>query len=282
MTTLITGATGKVGRHVVAGLTETGEPFRAACRNPSGVAADTVAFDWLDSGTWRAALDGVTRMWIVPQAKGRYDVSAEVIDFLKLAAEKGSIERIGLLSVKNAEQLNADLPALRIEHALDRLGFTWFSLRPGWFFQNFTVGMFARSIVKEGEIWAPGGDGRIGFIDARDIAACVARTISGPLPARRSYTLTGGESLTFAEVAETLSRAGRGPIRYVDVSEEVMSEYLSGLGLPPAHVSALLNHFERIKADVAGELTGDVEELLGRPPISLAAFAADEFAPRNA
>lgn len=281
MTTLITGATGKVGRHVVAGMTETGAPFRVACRNPPGAAADTAVFDWLDRSTWRAALDGVTRLWIVPQAKGLYDVSAEVVEFLRLASRTCSVDRVGLLSVKNAEQLNDDLPALRIEHALDELGFTWFSLRPTWFFQNFTVGMFARSIAKENEIWAPAGTGRIGFIDARDIAACVVRTMSGEPPARRSYTLTGGESLTFHEAAKTLSRAAGRTVRYVDVSEETMAEYLSGLGLPPAHVSALLDHFTRIRADVAGELTGDVEELTGRPPTALAGFAADEFAPRS-
>ncbi|GHH72240.1 oxidoreductase [Streptosporangium violaceochromogenes] len=282
MTTLITGATGKVGRHVVARMAEAKEPFRAACRTPSGIAADAAPFDWLDSGTWRPALAGVTRLWIVPQAKGLYDVSEQVIDFLRLAAEVCAVDRVGLLSVKNAEQLNDDLPALRIERALDELGLPWFSLRPTWFFQNFTVGMFARSIAREGEIWAPAGGGRIGFVDARDIAACVVRAVSGEPPARRSYTLTGGESLTFAEAAETLSRVSGRPVRHADVSDEVMEEYLSGLGLPPAHVSALLNHFARIRADLAGELTGDVEELTGRPPITLARFAADEFTPGSA
>lgn len=282
MTTLITGATGKVGHHVVARMAEAGEPFRAACRTPSGVAADAVPFDWLDGGTWRPALEGVTRLWIVPQAKGLYDVSEQVIGFLRLAAEVCAVDRVGLLSVKNAEQLNDDLPALRVERALDGLGLPWFSLRPTWFFQNFTVGMFAHSIAREGELWAPAGEGRIGFIDVRDIAACVVRAVSGEPPARRSYTLTGGESLTFAEAAETLSAAGGRPVRYVDVSEEVMTEYLSGLGLPPAHVSALLNHFARIRADLAGELTGDVEELTGRPPTGLARFAADEFASGSA
>ena len=53
---LVTGATGKTGRHLVGLLDAAGIPYRAASR------AGEPAFDWSRPETWDAALKGVLPM----------------------------------------------------------------------------------------------------------------------------------------------------------------------------------------------------------------------------
>ena len=47
----------------------------------------------------------------------------------------------------------------------------WAVLRPSWFMQNFSEGPHAKTIREEGVLYSATGTGRVGFIDAEDIAA---------------------------------------------------------------------------------------------------------------
>jgi uncharacterized protein YbjT (DUF2867 family) len=62
---LVTGATGKSGRRVVSRLRAKRLPVRAAARNGEHI------FDWTDSDTWGAALEGMRSIYIVQRALGR-------------------------------------------------------------------------------------------------------------------------------------------------------------------------------------------------------------------
>lgn len=56
-------------------------------------------------------------------------------------------------------------------HAAD-----WVSLRPSWFMQNFTT-QHLTGIVEDHCIYSATGDGRVAFIDARDIAVVAAEAL---------------------------------------------------------------------------------------------------------
>ena len=83
---LVTGATGKSGRRVVSQLRAKGLPVRAAARNGEHI------FDWTDSGTWDAALEGVRSMYIV-----QLDGTKLVRPFIERAVQHG-VQRIVLAS----------------------------------------------------------------------------------------------------------------------------------------------------------------------------------------
>lgn len=81
----------------------------------------------------------------------------------------------------------------------------WTILRPGFFAQNLEDA-YRDEIVQHDRIFVPAGAGRVAFIDARDIAEVAANVLITPAPHQdQTYTLTGPESLSFAEVASVLS-----------------------------------------------------------------------------
>ncbi|PVX59588.1 NAD-dependent epimerase/dehydratase family protein [Rhodococcus globerulus] len=274
MTIVVTGATGKVGGYLVNRLQQTGAEYVAASRTPKGTRARK--FDWNDTSTWDALLTDATRLWIVPQAEGVYDVSATIEKFVHRALERSAIEQIGLLSVRNAEQLNKDLPSLKLEHMLAGLEIPWFSLRPTWFYQNFAYGMFARGIQEHRKLLAPTQDGAVSFIDADDIAACAQSALTSIPAVTGIHELSGPSSLTFAELAQTLTSVLGRTIEHADVDDEEMTVYLQGNGLVSAHIAALINHFARIRDGGSGAVEPGVQLLLGRPALSFADYLARE------
>ncbi len=59
-------------------------------------------------------------------------------------------------------------------------------------------------MADQGVLYGMTGEGRVGYIDTRDIAAVAARVLTSPGHQGTSYTLTGPEALSAAEVAERL------------------------------------------------------------------------------
>jgi len=71
MKVLVTGASGSVGQHVVRELEKLGESVVAAGTNPDkllsifGLSAEAVTFDFTRPETFRAALSGVDRVFLM-------------------------------------------------------------------------------------------------------------------------------------------------------------------------------------------------------------------------
>ncbi|RBM12686.1 SDR family oxidoreductase [Streptomyces sp. PT12] len=96
MTFLVTGASGKVGRHVAAGLAACGADVRPASRRSA------VPLDWADPAGWERALDGVRGIFLVVPGgdDGHRDVAGlgrQVVRFLNRAEARG-VERVALMT----------------------------------------------------------------------------------------------------------------------------------------------------------------------------------------
>lgn len=73
--------------------------------------------------------------------------------------------------------------------------------------------------MQDGRLYLPAGNGKVAFIDLRDVGKVAARVltaISGH--AGNMYTLTGPELYTFFEVADILSRNIGREIEYIPTS----------------------------------------------------------------
>src|SRR5215469_17977822 len=86
---LVTGATGKVGRHLVAGLLAEGAPVRALTRNPDAAdlpaGAEVALVDPGQPETIAAAVAGTTAVFVNATAAGAF-----LIDLLSQAARAGT------------------------------------------------------------------------------------------------------------------------------------------------------------------------------------------------
>ena len=272
-TVLVTGATGKTGRHVASFLRERGVDVRAASRHPAPEDPQSVIFDWARPETYAPAVAGADRIYLV-QPAGVTDASAQVTDFLARARTAGA-QGVVLLSALGVDLAGEELGFRKVERAVMGSGLEWTILRPNWFMQNFTTGFWLPTIAGRDEIPAPAGDAAVSFIDTRDIAAVATTALAQPGHAGREYTLTGGAALSFPAVAETISDVVGRPVRHVDVTDDQMRDVIRGEGLPSDYAEGLLGLFQGIRAGWNSFVTDVVPAVTGRAAIPFADYAKD-------
>ncbi|MET8390769.1 NmrA family NAD(P)-binding protein [Streptomyces anthocyanicus] len=262
-TTLVIGATGTTGSRTAAQLTAAGHRVKAASRQATPVAgAEPVPFDWYDRATHAAALDGVDRVYLIPPL-GDSDPAATMLPFLQQARTTG-VCRAVLLSSSAIPQGG---PAVGMVHqVLPDLFEQWAVLRPSWFMQNFTgTHAHARSIRDEGIIWTATEGGRVGFIDAEDIAAVAARALTDEQAPNTDLILTGPEALSHDDIAAIITEVSGRTVVHRRLPYEQMRDRLTTQ--VPVEFAAMLAGMDRAIAEGAEDrVTGTVQRLTGRPP----------------
>jgi uncharacterized protein YbjT (DUF2867 family) len=277
---LVTGATGTVGRQVVRRLLDAGEPVRAAARSREAVVeafgdtVEPVVLDFTDPSTWDAAYAGVRRVFLLrPPQLSR--PKTQMLPCLEHARAAG-VEHVVLLSLQGAEH-NPVVPHAALERWLRRSGLSWTFVRASFFMQNLTT-VHVTDIRDRDEIMLPAGRGVTAFVDAHDVAAVAAAALLDPAAHRhRAWTPTGRQSLTYAEVATTLSEVLGRRVTYRRPGVLAYSRHARRvLQMPVGMVLVTTAIYTAARLGRAGGLTGDVSTVLGRPPVTLEEFARRE------
>lgn len=270
---LVTGGTGKTGRALVEILRGQGVPVRVAGRAPSPGDADAVRFDWTDVTTHEPALRGMDRVYLVapPVAVDPVPLVAPFLD----ATERLGVRRVVLLG--SAIEFPGAPGMLELAARVrGRPGGV--VLRPSGFMQNFLrPHPVAVGIREHGEIRTASGAGRLGWIDARDIAAAAAAVLgdAGGDPGD-DYLLTGPRALSYADAAGIIAaRTGR-PIRVLDVAEEELVASYRAAGLPIEFAESLAAVDAGLRSGRDERISTSVLDLTGRPPSSF-----DDFVRRH-
>jgi uncharacterized protein YbjT (DUF2867 family) len=269
-TVTVVGPTGKTGRHVMRGGLERGWRMRAAARRNTGV-GEWARFEWDDRATWEPAFAGSDAAYLL--IPFNHPGAAETTPDLIGAAARAGVRRICLLSSLDAEHADPDGPLLRAEERLLREPVVPAILRPTWFFDNLADGSFS-DMVAAGELRLPAGDGRIPFVDVRDVAEVAVRALApggpdGILP------LTGPEAIDHGQLAAALSEALGRPIAYTPVAVAEFTELMveRGFGRDYSRFlgEALMDVAER-RLTIPVHAT--VERVLGRRARDARDFAA--------
>ncbi|MEV5508386.1 NmrA family NAD(P)-binding protein [Streptomyces orinoci] len=275
MTTLVTGARGRVGRTLIELLHARGLPVRAASKAPEELqlpaGLEAVSCSLADPGTFAAALEGVRAVFLYAEP--------EHIDAFLAAAAKAGVAHIVLLSSSSVLAPHAaDHPIAgphwRVEQALAAASVTSTVLRPGHFATN-ALG-WAHAVRSGGVIRLPYPEAHADPIHERDLAEAALAVLTEPDKAGGAHVLTGPESLTFREQVERVGRAAGRPVTVQRVSPEEwkreMAQYIPG---PLA--DALLGLW-RDSDGREQEITDEVRELTGHPARSFAQWAQDHAA----
>lgn len=271
---LVTGATGTVGRAVVAELLAAGQRVRAAVRDPASAElpaeAELVRLDFNEPATAGSAFDGVDRLFLMrPPAIS--DVRTALTPVVQAAAA-GGVRRVVVLSVMG---VNPALPHWRMERMVTGAGLSSTALRPSYFSQNL-LSAFGEGIRESSQLRLAAGNGRVSFVDTRDIAAVAAKVLTDPEAyPQRAMTLTGPEALTFAEAAALLAAELGRPVTYVRQSLLERRRELRVQGEESAYVWVQLVIDVTTRLGLAKTVTQDVSNVLGRPATSLASFVRD-------
>lgn len=269
---LVLGATGNTGGALVQLLKASGTPLRTAARGELAGSPDHVRFVWDDRRTHGPAVAGVERLYLVAPV-GAADPLPLVKPFLAEALA-GGLQRVVLLS---SSAVKPGDPGLGQIDALVRATVPeWAILRPSWFMQNF-VGdhPLADGIRSRGEIVTATGDGRLPFVDARDIAATAAALLRADSIVCSEHLVTGPQALSYADAAALVSEMMGRPVRHVAITEEALTQRLITAGYEAAFASALAGLDADIRAGRQAQITDTVQRLTGQPPRSLRDFIAE-------
>jgi uncharacterized protein YbjT (DUF2867 family) len=283
MTILVTGATGRVGHHVVDQLVKRGAKVRVLTRDPSKAnvpaGVEVAQGDLLDIDALRSAFHGVSTLFLLNAVTG--DEFAQAIITLNIAREAG-VQRVVYLSVFEADRA-VNVPHFAVKFGAERMlvqmGFSATILRATYFIDNEL--MIKDVILNHGVYPMPIGSKGVAMVDARDIAEVAAIELirrdqaPGKLPIE-TINLVGPDTLTGPDVAKIWSDLLGRPVVYGGDDPSGFEQNMASF-MPKWTAYEMRLMAERYVSDGMIPETGDIERLtsiLGRPLHSYHDFAA--------
>lgn len=283
MTILVTGATGRVGRHVVQQLVNRGADVRVLSRDPAKAefpaGVQVVKGDLLDIASLRTAFSGVSTLFLLNAVTG--DEFTQALVTLNIAREAG-IDRLVYLSVIHADGF-VNVPHFAVkfgaERMLEQMGFGATILRPSYFIDNDLT--IKDVIFNHGVYPMPIGSKGVAMVDARDIGEIAAIELirreqaQGKLPIE-TINLVGPDTLTGPGVAAIWSDVLGRPVAYGGDDPTGFEQNLATF-MPRWMAYEMRLMAERFVSDGMIPGDGDVARLtrmLGRPLHAYRDFAA--------
>lgn len=281
-TILVTGATGTVGREVVkqlamldnirvrAGVHSVikGENLR---RLPD---VEIVEMEFTDPDSLHAAFTHADKVFLItPFTDEQVEMAKKLVDEAKRTGVK-HIVKLSAMGAGTEHGIQLGRWHREIEDYIEQSGIPYTFLRPSSFMQNIE-NYNAQTIKEEGKLYMPTGEGKVPYIDARDIAVVAVEALTGNGHEGKIYDLTGPEELTGAEIAEALSAATGKTIAFVDVPEDAARQSMQQQQLPEWFISSFLELCGVQRAGHAGTANHQVEQLTGCKPHTFQQFAKD-------
>jgi uncharacterized protein YbjT (DUF2867 family) len=276
----VTGSSGTIGTELVRLLSAAGAPTRAVVRDARKArAAPHVAWlqaDLSNPDLLEPAIAGTRRLFLLTgndRGFGRTQIG------IVRAAEElgvGHIVKASALGASDHSKSWIGREHWEVEQAIQQSGMRWTMLRPHAFMQNW-LGDLAESVKTEDVFYSPIGDGRVPFIDARDIAAVAAEVLLHPeAHAGKKYVLTGGEAVGYADLAAALTTVTGRAISYRPISMDEARARMVASGASTESVDAVLAIAAYQKeGGPTATVSPTVQRLLGRPPRSIRDFVRD-------
>jgi uncharacterized protein YbjT (DUF2867 family) len=279
---LVTGAGGKTGKAVIRALVARGAAARGFVRSLAHDAdlkaigaSGIVAGEMDDPAALSRAARGAEAIYhICP------NVSPHEIAFAKMlmaAATDAGVPRLVYHSVLHPqiEAMPHHWNKLRVEEMLFSSGLDITILQPTAYMQN-CLAEWERMAVR-GIYRVPYPvETRLSLVDLDDVAEAAAIVLTSAGHAGATYELAGTPPLSQIEVAETFGRALNRTVRAEAEPVETWNQRARCKGMDDYMRETLTKMFRAYARDGLKGNSNVLGWLIGRPPTSLAAFAARE------
>jgi len=275
---LVTGGTGGVGSELLRLLSKAGIVTRALARHPQRAQAlpgiTWIAGDLSKPETLTSAFEGARTLFLLTSY---YEDMVELQHNAISAARAAGVTYVVKISAFAASD-HSRAPVGRwhyqVEKELQESGLGWTILRPHHFMQNLLAQ--AEYVRTEGVVYSASGDGKIPYVDGRDVAAVAFATLTQPGHLGKKYVVTGSEAISYRQAAEIIGAAIGKPVRFVDESPDEARARRVREGLPPAVVESALAiaAYQRAGGKTV-TITSTVTDLTGRPPRTVGEFVRE-------
>jgi NAD(P)H dehydrogenase (quinone) len=273
---VITGATGRLGRHVISSL------LRLDVQLPDLVAAGrdeeklgalrelglaTVRADYTEPATLDEAFAGADTVLLISSSEVgiRVPQHRNAVD----AAVRAGVSRLVYTSALGADRgklLLAD-EHLATEEAIAASGLPFTILRNGWYTENFEPAL--RHAETTGVVLASAGDGRVASATREDYAEAIASVLAQDGHAGQTYELSGDVAWSFDELAAALTEVLDREVTYRRLTPEQHLAELERTGVDESTARFLVALDANIEDGALDLVTGDLSRLLGRRTTAL-------------
>ncbi|MBT2476381.1 SDR family oxidoreductase [Microbacterium sp. ISL-103] len=273
MTILVTGATGNLGRLVIASLLERGADPQSIIAGARDVAkaqdlgVRVAHLDYAAPSSITAALEGVDSVLLVSgsevgqrvaQHKAVIDATkdAGVTKFVYTSAPKATTSDLVLAPEHKAtEELIAEsgLPAV--------------ILRNNWYTENYAADL-ARA-AETGVLASGAGDGRVASASRRDFAEAAAVVLLEDGHIGQVYELGGDVAWNYSDLAGAIAEVAGRDVTYQPLTADEQLAGLQAAGLDEGTAGFVVALDAGIAAGALADTDGTLARLIGRPTTPL-------------
>jgi NAD(P)H dehydrogenase (quinone) len=264
---LVTGATGRVGYHLMEALADAHADVAAMVRvgaraaDLPGTPQHVVAT--FDDPPPPGVLRGFDRVFLLsPAIEEQAELETVFIDALVAAGHGPHVVKIAADGFEDPGcEVRFMLSHRQVAAHLEAVGLPVTYLASALYMEDLLA--TAGTIRDEAAIRLPAGHGRVGFVAAGDVAAVAARVLTSPGHEGATYVVTGPEALRFTDVAARISAVFAREVGYTDQSAHRARELMLARGLSPWQADGNLELFDWIRQGGANTVTATVRELTG-------------------
>ncbi|MCW2569639.1 MAG: hypothetical protein JWN54_3736 [Mycobacterium sp.] len=265
---LVTGATGRVGFHLMEDLTD------ARAQSTAMVRVDAQA-EHLPTGALHlvASLDDppdpemlrhFDRIFLLsPSREQQVELEVAFVDAVVAAGHRPHIVK---LAADGFQDLDCDVRFMRnhrqIAVHLEATGLPVTYLAANMYMENLLGA--ADQIRDQGLVTAPAGDGKVGFVATKDVAAVAAHVLTHDGHEDRTYVVTGPESLGYGDVAQRISAVFAREVEYADVPPQETRADLLAAGVDPWVVDGTLELYDWVRNGGTDTVTDEVQKATGQ------------------
>nr|WP_288255929.1 SDR family oxidoreductase [uncultured Pseudomonas sp.] len=281
---LVTGATGQLGGAVIDALLSRVDIARVvALVRDELKAGDLIAkgvevrvADYFDPSALRSAFADIDTIYLV-SAVAFTDRLAQHRNVISAARQTG-VRRLFYTSIQRVDDALAPIDGvtdsdIATEHLLRASGLSYTILKHPLYAEELPK--FLGAALQGFAV--PAGEGRIALTSRKELAEGAAVLLSGDGHANLEYTLNAGQTYSFQELADALSRLSGHQVRYADVTAEAFIDARITAGWPPAAARFVEAWFHAMKQGAFDEASPSLERLLGRKPKGLEEILQDAF-----
>jgi NAD(P)H dehydrogenase (quinone) len=281
----VTGATGQLGRLVIADLLRIAPAarLRGIVRSTAGAkdladrGVELRAADYDDYASVAAALAGADKVLLISSsaAEQRTAQHRHVIE----AAKAADVKLIAYTSILHAD---SNPMVLAVEHReteglIRSSGIPFVLLRNGWYTENYTDNVVAA--IKRGAVLGAAANGCISAAARADYAAAAAVTLASPeASAGKVYELAGDDAFTLAELAAEIARQSGKSVVYTDLPEADYRMALHAGGLPEIFAALYAESDVKAANGALHDESGQLSALIGRPTTAMSQSVAAALA----
>ncbi len=268
---LVTGATGNIGGEIIRQLKEENADFVAATNSRIIDGVDSVSLNFADMKSLETAMEGISTLFMVlANDPNMITWGKNVIDSAKKCGVAHIVRSGGSLADGNSD-IGVRKALAETDQYLKESGVDYTIIAPNFFMQNFIN--FHGDDYKNGALYLPAGDGKVAWVDVRDIGAVNTTVLLNPEKYRnQTLVITGPNALSYGETVAIMNDVLGKDTTYIAVSDDDAIKTMTEMQFPEFVINLMMDLNRCIREGLAKEITTTVKDVTGKEAISFKQF----------